>query len=359
MLSMPFTENLFPRLETIQGVNGPDPLALELQAGLMTCAAINAAVELGIFDLLDQPKSAAQLAQELGLHEPTLYMLLEALASIGICAAMPSPDEAVLLFTSTEKGRLLRTNEMAALVRLWGAAYQWDSWKHLAYTIRTGKPALEAMYGEGTTLWSYLSQHPEEAAIFQEGLVANSRLILPALFSTYDFSTAQTVADMGGGFGELSKALLHRYPSLQITLFDRKEVIDQVIERGISTQILLMAGNFFLNPPAKQDIYLFKNVLMDWGDDEYVRIVGQCAEVMAPSSRLLIVEPILANKTQFTRFFSLQMAMMMRLAHHRTLEEHRRLVRSAGLTLVSARPLGLEYMVLECRLGSTLEVAES
>jgi ubiquinone/menaquinone biosynthesis C-methylase UbiE len=228
---------------------------------------------------------------------------------------------------------------------------------NLAYTIKTGKPALEASHGSGTTIWSYLSEHPEQASIFQEGLVANSRLILPALFSSYDFSVFQSVADMGGGLGELSKALLEAHPGIQVTLFDREEVIDQAIERGISPQIQLCAGNFFLNPPPRFDAYIFKNVMMDWSDEDYVRILKRCVEVMAPTSRLLIVEPVLTGKTPFTRFFSLQMAMMMRSAHHRTLEEHRRLTNEAGLTLARARELGLEQMAIECRFGATEEEA--
>lgn len=211
--------------------------------------------------------------------------------------------------------------------------------------------------GEGTTIWTYLSAHPEEAVIFQQGLAANARLILPALLASYDFSGVKTLADMGGGFGELGRMLLSAYPTMEITLFDRQEVIDQVMAHGIAPQIQLRAGDFFLDPPAQMNAYVFKNVLMDWGDQEYVRIVRQCVAVLAPGGCLLIVEPVLNDATPFTRFFSLQMALMMRHAHHRTLEEHRALLRQAGLTLTRVEPLGLEQMVMECRTSAPQEDA--
>jgi hypothetical protein len=103
------------------------------------------------------------------------------------------------------------------------------------------------------------------------------------------------------------------------------------------------------------DAYVFKNVLMDWGDQEYLRILRQCATVLAPGGCLLIVEPVLTDATPFTRFFSLQMALMMRHAHHRTLEEHRALARQAGFILTQVTPLGLEQMVIECRLSEPKE----
>ena len=346
------TENLFPTLEARESAALPQKLALELQSGLMVCAAVNAAVQLGLPDLLAQPISVTQVAKAQEWHEPSLLILLRALSSIGIFTEI-TPET----FGPTERSTLLRKEGMAALVRLWGAPYQWDSWKHLAHTIKTGRPGLEVTAGEGTTIWTYLSGHPEEAVIFQQGLAANARLVLPVLLASYDFSGIKTLADMGGGFGELGMELLSAYPTMEITLFDRQEVIEQVMAYGISPQIQLTAGDFFLDPPAHMDAYVFKNVLMDWGDQEYVRIVRQCATVLAPGGCLLIVEPVLTDATPFTRFFSLQMALMMRHAHHRTLEEHRALLHQAGLTLTRVEPLGLEQMVIECRLSAPQEDA--
>lgn len=345
-------KTLFPLLESHPGADGPDPLALELQSGLMVCAAVYAAVQLRLPDLLDQPKTVAQLAQESAAHEPTLLLLLRALASVGIFTEV---EREAHCFAQTERSRLLCSDQQAPLVNLWGAPYQWRAWAHLTHTVRTGQPSLEVVYGEDISIWKYLDAHPKEAAIFQEGLVANARLILPVLLSCYDFSPFQSLADMGGGLGELSKAFLDAYPHLQMTLFDRAEVIEQARARGIAPQIRLCAGDFFLDPPPRLDAYLFKNVLMDWSDDDYQRILQRCAEVMAPHSYLLIVEPVLTDNTAFTRFFSLQMAMLMHAAHHRTLEEHRTLAQKAGLTLTAIVPLGLEQMLLELRLRSSVE----
>ena len=354
---MGYPGDLFPRLEPRPGTRGPDPLALELQGGLMVCAAVAAAVQLGLPDLLDRPKTVTSLAQESACHEPSLLLLLRALASIGIFIEM---DGEAHLFAPTERSLLLRSEHMAPLVRLWGAPYQWHSWMHLSHTIQTGRPALEAVYGEETSLWSYLDQHPAEALGFQQGLQANAQLIIPAVLATYDFASLGSLVDVGGGSGALCRVLLSTYPAMQVTLFERPKVIEQVraqvLPQAMGDRYELVAGDFFHHLPEQRDCYLLKNVLMDWADGDYVRLLRCCAAAMGPTSRVLIIEPVLAGaETPFTAFFSLQMTMLMWQAHHRTLAEHRTLAREAGLVLTRAKPLGFEQMVIELRFSAQLQ----
>ncbi len=345
--------SFFPLLEPGADPGAPDPFPLALQSGLMVCAAISTAVQLGLPDQLHESKTVALLAQETGTHAPSLHLLLRALASIHLFSEIDPQEQ---IFGPTKQSQALRADGMADLVKLWGAPYQWHAWMHLAHTIQTGKPALEVAYGEGTTIWSYLSQHPEEAAIFQRGLVANANLVIPAILASYDFSEIRTLVDVGGGYGRLCHSLLATHPGLVTTLFDRAEVIEQTRLHAVTeetrTRLHLTAGNFFLSLPSHADCYLLKNVLMDWDDANYQRILACCVCAMDVGSRLLIIEPVIGPDTAFTFFFSLQMAMMQHAARHRSLNDHQRLVRKVGLTLTRAIPLGLEQWLLELRVGA-------
>ena len=343
---------LFPTLTRLPESATADPFALSLQAGLMVTSAVSAAVQLRLFDALeDEPLSLAMLAHKTGTHEPSLLLLLRALSCLALCTEAPTRT-----FAHTPRSRALRTDAeggMAALVALWGANYQWEAWAHLAHTIQTGRPALEAVYGKGTTIWSYLAQHPQERDTFHQGLTANSRLVIPAILDRYDFSRIHQLIDVGGGQGSLCRALVEHYPNLHAVLFDQAEVIAQVraqmqtFPSAVAARYHTVAGDFFTALPPDGECYLLKNVLMDWSDDEACQILHGCREAMEPHhGRVLVIEPVIGSNTPFTRFFSLQMAMMMRAARHRSLEEHQLLATAAGLSLRQAIPLGMEQMLL-------------
>jgi O-methyltransferase domain len=235
-----------------------------------------------------------------------------------------------------------------------GAEYQWDSWRDLLYTIQTGKPALAKQYGTGATIWTYLNTHPQDRQAFQRGLTANARLIIPSLLASYDFSGVKRLVDLGGGHGELAVSLLHRYPHLTAILFDRASIIAEAQEgmqhlpEDIRARFLLESGSFFEAVPPGADCYVVKNVLMDWSDAEYLQILRGCRLALDRNAgHLLVVEPVISEAASFTKFFSLQMSMMMNAAHHRSVEEHRVLFEQAGFHLTQVIPLGLEQVLLE------------
>lgn len=348
---------LFPVLSRLPGQSGPDPFPLSLEIGIMVAHAVATAVDLGLPDALgEEPTTLLALAETTHTHAPSLSLLLRALTGIGIFAEI---DPQTHTFAHTERSRLLRSTEMADLVRLWSAPYQWEAWQDMAYTIQTGKAALEKRYGEGTTLWTYLTAiHPEESRTFQRGLVAVSNLVIPAILDAYDFSALRHLVDVGGGHGHLVLQVLGRYPEMRATLFDRVPIIEEVsrelaeLPAGVAQRFSAVAGDFFAAIPGGADCYVLKNVLMDWSDEEYVRILHNCRRAIGDlPGRILVIEPVIGDETPFTTFFSLHLAIMMRAAHHRTLAEHQALFAQAGFRLVRAEVLGLEQMLLEGRPG--------
>ncbi len=352
-----FSPALFPTLAQQPGTEAPDPFVLNLQSGLMVASAVLAAVKLRLPDALsDEPQTVEELARKADAHAPTLLLLLRALASIEIGKEV-DPDAHT--FVQTERSRALcRQLEpgMADLVELWGAPYQWDAWRNLDYTVRTGRPALEASWEMHTTIWSYLDRHPLERKTFQRALAANASLILPAILAAYDFSAIRHLVDVGGGQGSLCLELLSRSPELHATLFEQPAVIAQAqkqvraLPEQVAVRYHLVDGDFFRSVPAGADCYVLKNVLMDWPDAAALTILKCCRQAMDPQrGRLLVIEPVLGPDTPFTLFFSLQMAMLMHAARHRSLEEHRALFAQAGFALCHSLSLGLEHMLLEGR----------
>jgi hypothetical protein len=136
---------------------------LALVRGYVTTQSLYAAALLGVADrIADGPRAVAELAAETGSDASALGRLLRALASVDV-VDRPTPDTVVL----GRLGRLLRSDvegNMRAWVLLNGGTL-YRAFAEIPFTLRTGRPATEAVYGRG--LFDHLQQAPEEARIFE------------------------------------------------------------------------------------------------------------------------------------------------------------------------------------------------
>jgi ubiquinone/menaquinone biosynthesis C-methylase UbiE len=108
------------------------------------------------------------------------------------------------------------------------------------------------------------------------------------------------VLDLGGGTGGYTKALLDRFPSGHVTLFDRPEVIelarDQLDVDRYGERLRLIGGDFLEEiPDGPFELVLIANVLHIFEPSVALRLVQRAAKVVEPGGSLVIrdgmVEP--------------------------------------------------------------------
>ena len=58
----------------------------------------------------------------------------------------------------------------------------------------------------------------------------------------------------------------------------------------------LLEGDFFVGLPGGHDTYLLSRLLNDWDDVRATQILQPCGEATTATSRLLIVEAVLAQR---------------------------------------------------------------
>src|ERR687886_2045105 len=178
----------------------PGEQLIRLFRGFWVSQALYVAAELGIADLLaDGPRTADDLAAAAGAHAPALSRILRLLASEGV-------------FAEAEDGRFALTPMAAALKRdagplrlqvlFLGQAASWRAAGSLLHTARTGETAFERVHGVG--FFEYYRQHPDERALFDQLMAANTAPAAQAVAAAYDFSRIGTVVDVGGGRGALA-----------------------------------------------------------------------------------------------------------------------------------------------------------
>lgn len=318
----------------------------ELMGGFRVTQALYVAARLGVADLLaDGPKTANDLAAATGANSDALYRLLRLLASIGVFE-----EAADRRFTLTPMATLLQQAHPYSLraqaLLFGGSGYR--AFGNLLHTVMTGETAFDHVFG--ASHFAYLAEHPEESAIFGQAMSASSRRAVAAIVGAYDFSPAQTVADIGGGQGMLLGAVLRANPTLRGILFDEAHVVAMaepvLAAAGIADRCACVAGDFFAVLPPGADIYMLRHIIHDWDDERSIAILRNCAEAAGTGSKVLVIESIVepGNDSSAVKMVDVQM-MVMNGGRERTVEEYRQLFMTAGLTLTRIIPAGAESLI--------------
>jgi hypothetical protein len=233
------------------------------------------------------------LARAADVDSSALHRFLRVLTAEGLFAEEPAGT-----FALTPVGALLRHDAPGSLRHfcdLMGAqAYQ--VWAHAKYSVRTGKPAFDHVFGQPYFDW--IAQHPEDAAVFNNAQGGLVRLrMLPLL--ERDWRDTRTVVDIGGGNGELLTTLLARHRHLDGTVVELPHVVAEVMpgagDAESADRLTWVAGDFFQEIPAGADTYVLSQILHDWDDEKAGAILRTCRRAMRAESRLLIVEQVIPD----------------------------------------------------------------
>jgi hypothetical protein len=211
-----------------------------------------------------------------------------------------------------------------------GMPLWWTSLSALERSVRSGRPALEAVDAQG--LWAYLRQRPDEADIFDHAMTAKAVAGVAGVLAVYDFGRFATMVDVGGGRGHLLRAVLDAVPSATGVLFDLPDVVESV-EVG-HPRMTAMAGDFFVDPLPEADAYLLMDVLHDWPDEEGVAVLRTVRRAAPAGARLLVVEAIVPDGPADARTATLDVIMLMLSGgRERTADELQVLLTRAGFGL--------------------------
>jgi hypothetical protein len=338
---------------TEESINGVTPSAVaavhDLTAGRWAADIVGVAAELGIADRIQSaPKTVEEIATAMGLHAPSLYRLLRALASFGLFAEQEDGS-----FAHTPMSETLRSEvpySMRGHARLNFRPWTRRAWGELELTIRTGTAAFEQ--AEGIQMFDFLNQRPEERQIFAEAMRGHIVRTGAALSEAYDFSSIGTLADIGGSQGLVLSMVLNKYHLLRGILFDLPTVIEGAAEflrsTGVEQRVELKGGDFFQSVPGEADAYLLSQILHDWSDEDCLRILRSIQTAGKPGVKLLLVEAIVSdsNEPQFAKILDIWMLTHLR-GKERTLLEWRELLGRSGFRLTRIIPTNTFASVIE------------
>jgi hypothetical protein len=327
----------------------PDQHLVQLIFGKWVSMAVSVAAKLRLADKLAAgPKSVADLAAETNTHPESLFRLMRALASVGVFRS-----DAAGKFSLTPVGELLRTGvkgSMRGVADYCGATWSWRAWEAAETSVRTGRTAFNEVFGE--PVFDYLGKHPDESAVFNEGMTGFSGAEADAVAAAYDFGGFGTLIDVGGGHGHLLGTVLKKTPTLRGVVFDAPHVVAGapalLMEMGVADRCKSEGGDFFKAIPAGGDAYILKHIIHDWNDADSGTILRNIRKVSKPGTKLLLVELVIppGDDPHPGKLLDLEM-LIVASGKERTEAEYAKLVADAGFRLTRIVPTQSPASVVE------------
>src|SRR6266852_3856992 len=153
---------------TAKGQTPPAHVGMfQLLNGVFVTGAISCLARLGVPDLVEHgPKSADALAKQMGADPRALYRLMRATASVGVLSEGPDGK-----FSETPMSAVLRSNANPSLrgfAIMHGTEWHARGWAKLDYCVKTGKQAIEEVYG--VPFFQFFKQHPEESQLSNQAM---------------------------------------------------------------------------------------------------------------------------------------------------------------------------------------------
>lgn len=282
---------------------------MQLLSASYIAGAVSCLAQMGIPDLVEAgPKSAKELASQIGADPEALHRLMRATASVGVLSEGPDGK-----FSETPMSAVLRSNgkpSLRALAMMGGREWHGRGWSRLEYCVRTGKQALEQIYG--APIFEYFKQHPEEWQIFNDAMTSISAGDSPAVADAYSFEGIHSIVDVGGGHGLLLATILERNPQMKGTLYDEPQVVEGAKNgplKPLMERCTLASGDMFSSVPAGADAYIMKHIIHDWPDELCIKILKACRKGVNPGGKLLVVDDVIQPGNDFYpgKFLDLQM----------------------------------------------------
>lgn len=316
---------------------------------LWVLPSLYVAAKLDIAEHLKEgPLSADELALRCSADNGSLTRVMRALASQGIFRKLRNGKYAL---NGRSRALLNGEGSLRHMLMHHLGPVNWKNLGELLYTVQTGKESFSRLFGKD--IYSYLQDHPEEYAMFDRSMSNISNLGLAPMMNAYGFGNYGTIADIGGGEGFLLSAIVRQNKGARGILFDLPEALIKapasLKKQQTDDWITLVPGNFLEKVPVTADLYILKNIIHNWNDEQSSLILSNIAKSMPQGSRILIIDMIIPEHggSPTPSLLDIQMLVSFENAKERTLKEFEAIVSLAGLRIRRIVPTTAPISLIE------------
>ncbi len=257
---------------------------------------LGSALGTGIFQAITREKDIYTLARELGANERALYIVLEALCSLG--------------YVDRKKDRYIIAERARPIFIERGEDYLGDYLPHFLNRLKAWLELPSIIQGERPG-----GSGPHDISAFMKAMASRPDSIVEevATLCLERKKDARIVLDLGGGPGKYARAFLNR--GLKAVLFDMPETIDYVRrEFGLSgiRDLDLKSGDFTEDEFLKQfeghsfDIVFMGNITHIYSEDENRKLLLRAGKLLKKGG-MVAIEDFVRGRSPSAEMFAVNM----------------------------------------------------
>jgi hypothetical protein len=305
---------------------------MRVAGGHVEARLVQTAVELGIFDALENSAATAEaVADRLKLEPRATKLLLNALVSSSLvhkraeCFSLTGAASQYLLKKSPQY--------VGGMIRFESSL--WNCWEKLPEAIRTGQPVRPPNMYQGD---------PAETEIFINAMdsLVKARGDAETMANIIDWSSMTDLLDVGAGPATYPIALCERFPNLRATIFDLPNTLRiterYIREAGLIERFRLIAGDYRSDPiPGIYDIVFLSNIIHGEGERENTSLLRKLVATLKAGGQIVIKDHILDDSRTappIGAIFSLLMLLTTESGRCYSFNEIKNWLEQAGLSQV-------------------------
>ena len=261
-----------------------------LAGGHAEARAIQTALKLRVFDVLERAAlDADALARATGTNRRAVAILADAMVSLGL---LEKRERRYDLTAVSRQFMLKSSAEYLGGMILFDEAI-FEMWAHLDQTIQTGAPARRL---------DMFQSRAEETERFIRAMDSLTRARGDPLYVAehLDLSRVSKVADVGGGPGTYTAAMLRRWPHLRAAIYDLPatlEVARRILaerEPRVSERIDLVRVDYLYDEiPGPCGALFMSNIIHNEDETTNSELFRKCFRALEPGGLMIIKDHIM------------------------------------------------------------------
>ena len=252
-------------------------------------AVLTVAVNLGLFDLLEQsPKSSSDIAEAFELSLRGATSIVRALVAMKLLVpdgeAFANSEHASAFLVSTKEGYI------GALI-----AMEFEHFLTPQKVLQAAREDRPTVYGD-TDVWSSHAESDSQAKDFTAAMHAISTQPALALSRLPIWRTDDVLVDMGCGSAVYSIALMQLFPQFQAKLCDipnLEGIVGNYLERyGVADRAQFVGIDMFKAAWPEGTVVLLSQILHDWNPLECRQLLQRAFAALPAGGRIVIHEKL-------------------------------------------------------------------